>query len=207
MRHLHLAALAAALAFTLPALAGDTAAKAPKASYTTKDIRTVQATVTAIDQSTRRVTLKGPDGKSQELVVGPEARNLAQVEVGDQVIVEYREALAIDVTETDPSKPLPPPSETMASDRAAPGAKPGGVVARTVLLSGTVQAIDLNKKTAVIKGSGGNTVQARIEHPERWTKVKVGDTITLRYSEALALSVKPVGPKKPAGTDAVTPAK
>jgi hypothetical protein len=201
MRHLHSAALAAALALALPALADETPAKASKGSYKTTDTKTVHATVTAIDQSTRHVTLQTPDGQSHELVVGPQARNLAQVKVGDEVIVQYQEALAIDVTESDPTKPLPKPTEAMATDRSAPGEKPEGVIARTVTLSGTVQAIDLNKKTAVIKGSGGNTVQVNMQHPERWTKVKVGDTVTAVYSEALALSVQPAGPKMPASTE------
>jgi hypothetical protein len=201
MRHLHSVALAAALALALPAVADETSAKASKGSYKTKDIRTVHATVTAIDQSTRHVTLQTPDGRSQELTVGPEARNLGQVKVGDEVIVQYHEALAIEVTESD-GKPLPQPTESVAVDRTAPGQKPGGVIARTVTLSGTVQAIDLKKKTAVIKGSGGNTVEVQLQHPERWTKVKVGDTITAVYSEALAVSVQPAGPKKPAGAPA-----
>jgi len=198
MRHLHSVALAAALALALPAVADDTSAKASKGSYKTQDIRTVHATVTAIDQSTRHVTLQTADGRSQELVVGPEARNLGQVKVGDHVIVQYQEALAIDVTAADPGKPLPQPTESVAVDRSAPGQKPGGVIARTVTVSGTVQAIDLKKKTAVIKGSGGNTVEVQLQHPERWTKVKAGDTITAVYSEALAVSVQPEGPKKPA---------
>ena len=198
MRDLHSVALASALALALPALAGDTPAKASKGSYKTTDTRTVHATVTAIDQSTRHVTLQTPGGQSQELVVGPEARNLGQVKVGDEVIVQYQEALAIDVTETDPGRPLPQPTELVAVDRTAPGQKPGGVIARTVTVSGTVQALDLKKKTAVIKGSRGNTVEVQLQHPERWTNVKVGDTITTVYSEALALSVQPAAPSKPA---------
>jgi hypothetical protein len=207
MRSLHSFALAAALALALPALADQTPAKASKGSYKTKDVRTIHATVTAIDQATRQVTLQTSDGQSHQLVVGPKARNLGQVKVGDEVIVQYEEALAIDVTETDPSKPLPQPTETMETERAALGEKPGGVVARTVTLSGTVQAIDLQKKTAVIKGSGGNTVEVHMQHPERWTKVKVGDTVTAIYSEAMALSVKPAGPKKPATEKAPAPVK
>jgi hypothetical protein len=36
-----------------------------------------------------------------------------------------------------------------------------------------------------------------MQHPERWQNVKVGDTITAKYSEALALSVQPAAPKAP----------
>jgi len=197
MRSLNSAVLAAALAAFVPALAAETPAKAPKASYSKKDIKTVKATVKEIDQATRHVVLQTADGKTHEFTVGKEARNLPQVKVGDEVIVQYQEALAVDVTETDPTKPLPQPTEAVATERAAPGEKPEGVVARTVTLNGTVEAIDMKKKIAIIKGSGGNTVEVQMQHPERWEKVKVGDTITARYSEALAISVQPAAAKKP----------
>ena len=71
------------------------------------------------------------------------------------------------------------------------------MIARTVTLNGTVEAIDMDKKVATIKGSGGNTVEVQMQNPERWQNVKVGDTITAKYSEALALSVQPAGPKVP----------
>src|SRR5687767_11484032 len=45
----------------------------------------VTATVTDINQSKRKVTLLGPDGKKFTVKVGPEAINLDQVRVGDQV--------------------------------------------------------------------------------------------------------------------------
>src|SRR5512135_1538941 len=45
----------------------------------------VTATVEAIDQKTREVTLKGPKGNTITFTAGPEVKNLAQVQKGDQV--------------------------------------------------------------------------------------------------------------------------
>jgi hypothetical protein len=201
-------ALVAALAIAVPAMAQDTAAKKPKATYNKKNTKTVKATVKSIDVATRHVVLTTPDGKDHEFVVGKQARNLPQVKVGDDVIVQYQEALAVEVNEADPTKPLPQPTEAVATDRSEAGKKPEGVVARTVTLNGTVEAIDMDKKIATIKGSGGNTVEVAMQHPERWQNVKVGDTITAKYSEALALSVQPAGPKvKSSKPKAPAPAK
>ena len=188
-------ALVAALALAVPAMAQDAAAKKPKATYNKKQTKTVKATVKSIDVATRHVVLTTPDGQDHAFVVGKPARNLRQVKVGDDVIVQYQEALAVEVNEADPTKPLPQPTEAVATDRSEAGKKPEGVIARTVTLNGTVEAIDMDKKTATIKGSGGNTVEVAMQHPERWQNVKVGDTITAKYSEALALSVQPAGPK------------
>jgi len=189
-------ALVAALALAVPAMAQESAKK-PKATYSKKQTKTVKATVKSIDLPTRHVVITTADGQDHEFVVGKQARNLPQVKVGDDVIVQYQEALAVEVNEADPTKPLPQPTEAVATDRSEAGKKPEGVVARTVTLSGTVEAIDLNKKVATIKGSGGNTVEVTMQHPERWQNVKVGDTVTAKYSEALALSVQPAGPKVP----------
>jgi hypothetical protein len=198
-------ALVAALALAVPAMAQESAKK-PKATYSKKQTKTVKATVKSIDLPTRHVVITTADGQDHEFVVGKQARNLAQVKVGDDVIVQYQEALAVEVNETDPTKPLPQPTEAVATDRSEPGKKPEGVIARTVTLNGTVQAIDMQNKTATIKGSGGNTVEVQMQHPERWEKVKVGDTITAKYSEALALSVQPAGPKAPKQSKPKAPA-
>jgi len=199
-------ALVAVLALAVPAMAQETGAKKPKATYSKKETKTVKATVKSIDQATRHVVITTADGQDHEFVVGKQARNLAQVKVGDDVIVQYQEALAVEVNETDPTKPLPQPTEAIATDRSEAGKKPEGVIARTVTLNGTVEAIDMQNKTATIKGSGGNTVEVKMQHPERWEKVKVGDTITAKYAEALALSVQPAGPKAPKQSKPKAPA-
>ena len=199
-------AVVAALALAVPAMAQDAPAKKPKATYNKKDTKTVTAKVKSIDVATRHVVLTTPDGQDHEFVVGKQARNLPQVKVGDDVIVQYQEALAVEVNETDPTKPLPQPTEAIATDRSEAGKKPEGVIARTVTLNGTVESIDLDKKVATIKGSGGNTVEVKKQHPERWQNVKVGDTITAKYSEALALSVQPAGPKAPKQSKPKAPA-
>jgi Cu/Ag efflux protein CusF len=57
---------------------------------------TVTATIEAIDAKKKRVTLKGPEGKTQEIKV-KDPKNLVNVKVGDQVVLTYTEALAISV--------------------------------------------------------------------------------------------------------------
>jgi len=54
------------------------------------DVTEAQATVTAIDQKTRMVTLKGPEGKETTIHVDKRAHNLSQVKVGDIVKVGLR---------------------------------------------------------------------------------------------------------------------
>jgi Cu/Ag efflux protein CusF len=190
--------LLASIALAAPALAQEPPAKAPKATYHAKDTRTARATVKEIDLATRRVTLQTEDGKVQSMVVGPEARNLEQVKVGDEVVVHYQQALAIQVKAAEPGAVLSQPTEELGAQRAAPGEKPAGIVARKVTLNATVEAIDKKKQTVRLKGSGGNTVELQVKDPKRLENVKVGDIVTAEYSEAMALAVQPASPKPPA---------
>jgi len=54
-------------------------------------------TITAIDSTTRAVTLKGLQGHELTITVGPEVKNFAQMKVGDQVNAEYLEALTLEL--------------------------------------------------------------------------------------------------------------
>jgi len=202
-------ALVVTLALALPALAQTPRPTTkPVGSFSTSETKTVTAIVTAIDLKTRHVTLQTPDGQTRTFAVGPQAKNLAQTKVGDQVVVQYHESIEIDVTPADPTRPLPQPTEAVVADRAAPGQMPEGVVVRTVTLTGTIEAYDPAKKIAVIRGSGGKLVEVQVKHPERWTKVKVGDTVTARYSEALAIAVQSAPPTMPTAAPAkAMPAK
>lgn len=59
--------------------------------------RQLTTTVVAIDHKARTVVLRGPEGNTQTLKVGPEAKRFDQVKQGDQVTVNVTEATAISV--------------------------------------------------------------------------------------------------------------
>jgi len=96
----------------------------------------IQATVTAIDQKTRMVTLKDADGKETTFYVDQRARNLPQVKVGDVVKIAYVQALAWKVNKSH--KTAPSPTEETAAGRTAEGEKPGGAVARRVSITASI---------------------------------------------------------------------
>ena len=57
---------------------------------------TVTATVEKIDKKTMIATLRGPDGEVVDVKV-QDAKNLENVNVGDQVVITYTEAVAVSV--------------------------------------------------------------------------------------------------------------
>src|SRR5215475_13858955 len=57
----------------------------------------VTATITAIDPSTREVTLKGPQGNEVAVTAGPDVKNFDKMKVGDAVTVQYLSALSLEL--------------------------------------------------------------------------------------------------------------
>ena len=56
------------------------------------------AVVTEIDYASRRVTLKGTDGKLVKVTGKPEIRRFNEIKVGDMVVARLIEAIDIDIT-------------------------------------------------------------------------------------------------------------
>jgi hypothetical protein len=149
----------------------------------------VTATVEAIDQATRVVTLRGPKGDKVTFEVDKDVRNLGQVNVGDQVIASYYESLVMRVLE---------PGEAAINEgsagvsRAVPGATPAGAGARQLTVTVSIEAIDKAKGTVTFKGPTGNVRTVKAADPKNLEKIKVGDRVAISYTEALAISVEKI---------------
>jgi Cu/Ag efflux protein CusF len=180
-------AVVSTLIYVSPAVAEDKPAQAARHVRSMSQTVTAQATVEAIDQQTRHVTLKTEDGKSMTIVADARVKNLAQVHVGDVVEVAYREALAIDVI------PGGAPASTVvegAAGTAKPGTKPAAAGARRVTVTATIEAIDEATQHVTLRGPEGKTMEVKVQNPENLKKGKVGDSVRLTYTEAVAISVR-----------------
>jgi len=147
----------------------------------------VTATVIAIDKATRTVTLKGPN-RIVDVVCGEEVRNFDQIHVGDHVVVQYQQALSLELTKMRKSGP---PTEVGVAARAAPGERPGAGVGRQITALAEVVAVDPKKSIISLKGPHGNVVDLQVRNPDHFKVVKKGDQVEAVYTEALAISVAP----------------
>lgn len=149
---------------------------------------TLTATVQAVDLKRRTVTLKGPEGNVFTIKVDDSVKNLPQVKVGDQVVAQYYEAIAVEVM-----KPGEAPGGASAKEAVAtakPGEKPAGVVVNTVTVTTTIENINKKDQTVTLKGPQGNTEVVKVRNPQNLEKVKVGDEVVITYTQALAISVE-----------------
>jgi len=144
------------------------------------------ATVEAIDVATRQLTLKGSDGHTATFDVDEQVKNLPQVQVGDHVVVDYIEGLAASIV-----RPGTAPGVEMerASDAAKPGEKPGIAGAHRITLVAVVEEIDENAPSVTLRGPTGHPLEIKVRDPDDLNKVKVGETVQITYTQALAVSV------------------
>jgi ribosomal protein S17 len=179
-------------ALSLANLAQADTATTPPTGDAIVSTATVTATVTAINQATREVTLKTADGQESSFVAGDDVKNLAQVKVGDQVTVKYAEALAYEVKKGGKAAG---PQTAVVGKSAALGEMPAGAVARQTTVTVLITAIDTKAPSVTFQGAGGKTKTIKVLHPEKLEGVKVGDTVEITYTEALAIKVEEA-PKK-----------
>jgi hypothetical protein len=164
-----------------------------KPSIEESTLVTVTATVEAIDQKTRMVTLKGPQGNTVTFKAGEQIKNLAQVKAGDSVLAKYYESVAVEVKKPGEAKPGVTAQEAVT--RAKPGETPKGLAVSQVTVTSTITAIDKKKPSVTLKGADGKTTTVKVRYPKNLENVKVGDQVVITYTEALALSLEKAAKK------------
>jgi hypothetical protein len=185
-------AIAVSLAVTVAAplhaqTGGAAVATAPGKAAIAQTVK-VTATITAIDKTTRDVTLKGPQGNSMTVTAGPEVKNFDKLKVGSLVNIQMIEALTLElkkggglvVARTDKSGAV----------GAKPGEQPAGAVGRQVTVVADVIATDPATQTVTLKGPK-QTVDLRIADPEQFKRVAKGDQVEATFTQAMAVAVEP----------------
>jgi hypothetical protein len=166
-------------------------------------LKTVEATVTAIDPATREVTLSGPKGPVS-FQVGSEARNFDKVHVGDKVQVTYYQGIAAQMSKGG-AKASEPATSTFAYPNAG-GAKPGGGLGASVTSTVTIEDVDKSTNTVAFRGSDGLVHIIALQSPQMQQfarNLKRGDKVDVTYTESVAVNVQPMGSRS-AGAETTT---
>ena len=148
------------------------------------------AKVTDINREKRQVTLKGSEGKERTLTVDKTVKRFDEIEVGDQVKVEYYASLAAEVREATAAEKSAPLTDITIQEKADPTAAPAAGAVQMTRAVTTVEKLDPAKKEMTIKGPRGRSVDVAVKNPATFEKVKVGDTIVITFTEALAISLE-----------------
>ena len=149
----------------------------------------VTATVVAIDQANRIVSLKGEDGEVSVFKVGPEVKNLAQVKVGDQVTSEYIRAIALELKPGGSG--IRSSTQQQNTAAAAPGQMPAGGVANRIVITANVTKVDAAHNLVSVRGPKGNVFDLQVKDPATLAQIKVGDQVQATITEAVLIAVTP----------------
>jgi hypothetical protein len=95
---------------------------------------------------------------------------------------------------TTPPPATPPAAQPPAApDKSSAGA-PGVVMADVVVINATVEAVDKDKRTVTLKGSGGRTVTLKVgPNAKNFDQIKVGDKVKGKFLDSVALFVRKAG--------------
>lgn len=155
-----------------------------------KNVEKAAAVVEAINAENRIVTLRSlARDASVTMDVGKDVRNLDQVKVGDRVVVEFLEAVAVDLKKGGGMTPSA--GVVGAAARAQMGERPGGAVGSELEVVATIVAIDADEPSVTLQGPKGGLTDVLVRHPEKLMDVDVGDQVVITYKRAVAISVTP----------------
>lgn len=159
------------------------------------EVTTVTATVQAVDLENRLVTLKGERGQLATLNVGEDARNLDQVQVGDRVVMKYREAMAIQLIKNPTSGGVTERKETQSGTRAPLGQKPSATLRDKVEVVANVIAVNRKTRKVTLRGPE-KTVTVKAPQEVNLKELQVGDQVQVTYVEEFGIAVEPAAKKR-----------
>jgi hypothetical protein len=150
------------------------AAAAPLPGLYPAEVESARGTVRDVDAVARRITVVDGRGRLVELRVPPELGDLSALPRGSVVEVQYVPAAALELSR---SAPVPAADADQDSVTAA------------------VESVDRGSRELVLREDGGAPVRLRVEPGVAgFDEARAGETLSVRYVPALALSLTPKSP-------------
>jgi hypothetical protein len=187
MKNIKYISIVALLLSSIVVLAADEDAVIDRPSFSASQSITISAVVEAIDHETRVVTVRKPDGDAVTFTASDEARNLDQVEVGEVLNAEYIESVSIEVMANESMEAGA--AEVSAMARTKKGEMPGIAAMDAIVVTATVEEINLETNTFKLKGPDGTVNEYVARNPENLKRAVVGDLVVITVTEALAITV------------------
>jgi len=144
------------------------------------------ATITAINHSTRVVTLKDDQGHLEDILCGPEIKRFDELKIGDTVTFSYHAAIVYQIVKPGGTAA---PAQNGVSTVRGQGAKPSGAVTQQRTATVTVEKIDPAIPSITVKTADGHSMSAKVEDKKNIEGLKVGDKVTVTFTEALMITV------------------
>ena len=150
------------------------------------DVVQIKALVVGVDKETRTLTLEREDGSVELVQVGDVARNFDRIKVGDRITARYYESVAVYIGA--PGE-IPDVASGGVMVRAPKGSRPGGYAAEAIDVSATVKKINKRSRKVKLRLPDGRKVTRKVHPSVSLDELKVGDSVHVRLTKAVAVSV------------------
>lgn len=159
---------------------------------TRKDARLIEisALVEEVDVEKRLLKVKGPEGDVETIRVSTEVKRLAEIKKGDTITLSYLQSVVYELREPTEEEKKSKGMLFGGAGRAPMDEAPAAGAFVTAHGIATIQKIDTETKMVTLKGAAGNVIKVESRSPEALKKLKVGDTVAITYTEALAVGVE-----------------
>ncbi|HAT2715063.1 TPA: hypothetical protein I8303_003847 [Aeromonas hydrophila] len=147
-----------------------------------------QATVTAIDMASRKVSLKNAAGEAFDIIAGEQVTNLANLKVGDVVALRYLQMLDLELLKGTAG--VRKRIVEVAAGKAEAGEKPGAGIGKKVTLYGDVIAVDKGQQTITVKGVD-HTLVLKVHNPAQFALIAKGDQVKAVQTQAVGIGILP----------------
>jgi hypothetical protein len=157
-------------------------------AVTKANVLKIAATITALDTTSRTMTLRDDKGNEDTFSVGPAVQRFNELKVGQKVNITYYESVVFQLVKAG-EKGAGTSSESALS--RGKGTLPGGTVATQDKMTVTVKAIDPAVPSVTVATADGRVVTRKIEDKKNLENLKPGDQIDITFTRALVTSVAP----------------
>jgi hypothetical protein len=148
---------------------------------------TMTATIEAIDQSSRTLTVKNDKGIYETIQAPPEVKRFSELKVGDKINARYYTNVVVRLKRPDE------PAVDVGSGgvNRGEGKNPGGTIAAQRTMTVTVTAMDPKTSSLTVEGPNGYKYSRKVSDKKAFSALKVGDRLDMTWTEALLISVAP----------------
>jgi len=148
------------------------------------------ATIQAIDQTTRAVTLRFKDGDEETFTAGPEIQRFNEFKVGDSIEMTYVASIVVQIQKPGAAAATAGTTGDAAITRGR-GPTPSGTMSAQIKKTVTVKSVDPAVPSITVMTDDGRTVTRKIDDKKNLEGVKPGDKLDITYTEAVLMSIVP----------------
>lgn len=110
----------------------------------------ITGTVVVVNQETRLMTIKQPDGNFEVLDIPEQVKRIDQIKVGDKVDITETQAILVDIEKGRDAGSMGSIEKTTV--KPEPGTKPAGTITTKLKLYGKVESVNRENSTVTVRG-------------------------------------------------------